>query len=277
MRLFIFLLIIINCFAGFSQEDHRHDILRVMTYNIHHAEGIDGKINLERIADLILKNNIDLVALQEVDAGVERSFGIDIMDSLAKLINMNSYFEKNINYQGGEYGNGILSKFPFEQKINHHYEMLREGEQRGLLQTVININGFYIAFFNTHIDFRGDDTERLMNIKEITEISSEKYNMPIIVCGDFNDIPGSRTHQKMKENFIDVWEIFNEGLGYTYPVEIPEKRIDYIFLKDEWRILKPLSIEVLWSEASDHLPVIAEFEIIDDGDECPCKAGRSKY
>ncbi len=269
-RIRIFLALIF-CFAApltFTQEKFEEiPRLRVMTYNIHHGEGIDGKIDIDRIADLILQHDIDVAALQEVDMGVERTNKIDIMKLLAEKTGMNFYFDKNINYQGGEYGNGILSKYPIMQSKNFHYTMIREGEQRGLLQCVINFEGIEIAIMNTHIDYREDDTERLKNAEEIKIIAKEYAHLPIILCGDFNDLPGSRTHNSIKEIFNDVWEKLGEGSGFTYPTENPSKRIDYMFWRESEsnetmnNSIYPVKVEIINSNASDHLPLIAEYKI----------------
>lgn len=238
--------------------------LKIMCFNIHHGEGIDGVVDIERIAKLILEHKVDLVALQEVDIGVARTNRIDIMKILSEHTGMYPVFEKNIDYQGGEYGNGILSRYPILQSENHHYKMIREGEQRGLLKTVVDVDGINIAFMNTHIDYREDDSERLSNVNEINDVIKKYSDMPVIVAGDFNDIPSSRTHTAMKENFMDVWEVKGEGEGFTFHTENPDKRIDYIFLhKNDNLSVKiiPKSIEVVYSIASDHLPLIAEFII----------------
>ena len=52
-------------------------VSRVMTYNIHHGEGTDSVIDMERIAQVINKWSPDLVALQEVDNGTTRSGNIN--------------------------------------------------------------------------------------------------------------------------------------------------------------------------------------------------------
>ena len=240
--------------------------IRFMTYNIHHGEGIDSVIDISRISQIILNNKIDVAALQEVDKGVKRTNKIDIPEMLAEQTGMNYSFRKNIDYQEGEYGNCILSRFPIISDANFHYSMLREGEQRGLLQTVINFDGIQIAIMNTHLDYREDDYERILNVKQIFETVENYPDVPVIIAGDFNDVPKSRTHLQMKKKFIDVWEYLNNESGFTYPTENPIKRIDYIFMSnledqsEEVRII-PTSIFTLKSIASDHLPVIAEFEI----------------
>ena len=86
--------------------------LRVLTYNIHHAEGVDGKFDLGRIARLIKKEKPDLVAVQEVDVKTRRSDGVDQAAELARLTGMHYFFGKFMDYNGGEYGQMVLSKHP---------------------------------------------------------------------------------------------------------------------------------------------------------------------
>lgn len=232
---------------------------RVMTYNIHHGEGTDGRIDLLRIAELIKQERADIVALQEVDRGVQRTARRDLPAELAALTGMSVVFSNNFHYQGGEYGNAVLTRFAVLRWDNTHYRMIRPGEQRGLLQLVTEIHGRRLLILNTHIDYRPDDSERLMNVEEIKQIT-KKYGLPVILMGDFNDMPGSRTHLKMKEQFLDCWERIGGGSGFSYSSDKPRKRIDYIFTSKD-PVLVPLKIWVPQSDASDHLPVVAEFRV----------------
>jgi len=232
---------------------------RVMTYNIHHGEGTDGKIDLLRIAEAIKREGADIVALQEVDRGVARTARRDLPEELAALTGMTCVFSNNYHYQGGEYGNAVLTQFPVLRRSNAHYKMLRVGEQRGLLQLVLGMNGRQLLFLNTHIDYRPDDTERLLNAEEI-KLVAKQYHLPTILCGDFNDIPGSRVHRAMKEQFQDCWELAGEGDGFTYSSDKPRKRIDYIFTSQDAPLV-PLKAWVPQSDASDHLPLVTEFRL----------------
>ena len=233
--------------------------LRVMTYNIHHGEGLDQRLDLQRIAKLILDARADIVGLQEVDRGCERTQKRDLPAELAKLTGMRVHFEKNIPYQGGEYGNAVLTKFPIKSARNTHYQMLRPGEQRGVLQLVLEVHGRDVLFLNTHLDYRPDDSERLKNVDELKQIVAAAGTMPVILCGDFNATPESRTVEKLRAFLTDSWTIVGKGDGFTIPVKKPAKRIDYIWVSRE--TITPKSIEVLHSEASDHLPVIAELRL----------------
>lgn len=242
--------------------------IRVLTYNIHHGEGPDGKVDIERIANVIKDSKADIVALQEVDRGVERTKKIDIMTMLADLTGMTYAFGKNTDYQGGDYGNGVLTKYPILEERNLHYKMIRTGEQRGLMQLVLEVQGNEIAFMNTHIDYRQDDSERVMNVKELRTTAKTYAPRPVIVCGDFNDLAQSRTIALMKEEFADSWEAAGKESGSTYPAEKPTKRIDFVFVSksnsknDAPSVgLKPSSARVIDSDASDHRPLLVEFQL----------------
>jgi len=231
--------------------------IRVMTYNIHHGRGLDGKVDLNRIAKLIRDQDVDLVALQEVDRGTQRTEGIDIAAQLAELTRMHFVFEKNIDFQGGEYGNAILSRHPILSSTNRHYQMLRPGEQRGMLSAKINMDGRPLTFVATHLDFRPDPSERISNLGEIEKFVTDSGGDTIIVAGDFNDQPGGTVHARMKNTFTDSWEQAGIGDGFTYSSEEPTKRIDYIYLypKTSWTVHRA---NVPPSDASDHLPLVVE-------------------
>jgi endonuclease/exonuclease/phosphatase family metal-dependent hydrolase len=235
--------------------------LRVMTYNIQHGEGIDKKIDLARIANAIIAAQADIVALEEVDRGVKRTAGVDEPAELARLTGMTAYFDNNFHYQGGEYGNAVLTRFPIRRAKNTHYRMLRPNEQRGVIQLVLEVGGRDVLFMTTHIDYRADDSERLINIDELKQIVADATaaKLPVILCGDFNAIPGSRTHAKVKTFLTDTWEIVGHGNGFSYSTEKPVKRIDYVWISPA--SIEPVKIEVLKSDASDHLPVLAELRL----------------
>jgi len=231
---------------------------RVMTYNIHHGAGMDGKVDLQRIADLIKREQADIVALQEVDKGVERTARRDCPAELAALTGMSCVFSNNFHFQGGEYGNAVLTRFPIKRWTNRHYKLVHSDEQRGLLQVVLNVRGRELVFLDTHVDYRGDDTERLLNVADLLEAIQPYRGRPMILCGDLNDTPDSRTHQKITQEFLDAWMVAGAGDGLTIPVPKPNKRIDYIWLSRD----APIEALKLWvpeSEASDHLPVVGEF------------------
>ncbi len=233
---------------------------RVMTYNIHHGEGVDGKLDLPRIANLIKQERADVVALQEVDRLATRSGKRDIAQELGELTGMQHVFGKNIDLQGGDYGNAILSRFPIVEHRQTRYRVSISGEQRGLLTAVIRVHDQELLLLNTHLDFKKDDEERLANVAEALEnIVQGEPKRPVLVCGDFNAPPGSPAYKAVTEALVDCWPLAGEGHGFTIPVQFPAARIDYVFLEKQ----SPLVPRKAWvpkSNASDHLPVVVEFQ-----------------
>jgi endonuclease/exonuclease/phosphatase family metal-dependent hydrolase len=233
---------------------------RVMTWNIHHGEGLDQQVDLKRIATLIREERADIIALQEVDKGVERTKKRDLPAELAALIGMSVVFSNNYSFQGGEYGNATLSRFPIVSAGNLHYQKVNEKEQRGLLRVVLDVKGRKLVFLNTHLDHRPADDARWSNAAEIEAATRELEVMPVILCGDFNCPPESRVHERLSKMFADGWTLSEKAPGFTIPAEKPNRRIDYIWLRQNCG----LTAKKAWvpeSLASDHRPVIVEMEL----------------
>ena len=234
--------------------------LRVMTYNIQHGAGADNKIDLQRTAAAINHEQPDIVALEEVDKGVTRTERRDLTAELAALTGMTGYFSNNFNFQGGEYGNAVLTRFPILQQTNTHYKMIRPKEQRGIIQLVLDVHGRKLLFMATHIDYRKENEERLLNVAEMKQIIKRYPGLPVILCGDFNDFPNTPVHTEMKKSFDDTWELVGQGEGWTFPSPKPNRRIDYIWILKDQSVV-PLKAWVPETEASDHRPFVADFRL----------------
>ncbi len=248
----------LSLLPGCKPTDATPVVLRVMTYNIHRAEGLDGKVDLERIANIIRQSNADIVALQEVDKNTQRTGGIDMPAELADLTGMNVVFGANLdNYQGGQYGTAILSRFPIESHENHRLKQVRKGEQRGVLMAVLKVTQGQLLFTCTHLDHTQDQAERLFSETQFTDIFAGHASLPTVFCGDFNDTPDSELHRRLSEKWIDAWGLAGKGNGYTMSSGKPTRRIDYIWLSDK-KNFKVRWLDVPQTEASDHLPLVAE-------------------
>ena len=269
--LFTISLLLFSCIRFGKRVVESPEYLTVMTYNIHHGVGADGVFDLDRIADLIRESGVDLVALQEVDVKTERVHGLHTMQYLAEKLDMEWVFGQNLSFQGGGYGNGILSGYPIESWTNDHFSPFNEGEQRGLLQTVIRYKGGSIAFWNTHLDHRQDDTERRQSATTILQ-KAGLVTLPLVIAGDFNDVPESPAIRTITQCFRDSWHETGKDPGLTYPSQAPEKRIDYIFYRlypDSHFRLKPVKSILLKSSASDHLPVVVVYKILPNSQRLP--------
>lgn len=243
------LLLLVGCHATAD----RGAGLRIVTWNIHHARGLDERVDVGRVVDELRALDADFVLLQEVDVGVRRSAGVDIPSELASRLGMYAAFEKNLDYQGGWYGNAILSRWPVATRENLHYQMLRRGEQRGLLTVSVDAPAGRLAVGCTHIDARQDDAERIQNVGEI--LATVAARDLVAVGGDFNDLPGSRVHGALSSELVDCWVEAGGSDGGTYPADAPRKRIDWLLRApgSDWRAE---SARVVPTSASDHCAVV---------------------
>ena len=233
--------------------------LRVMTYNIHVGVGMDKKLDLSRIAEVINAQHADLVGLQEVDRGVERTQRIDEIAEIASRTRMDYAFAFNLRYQGGQYGVAILSRFPIRVIDHHRYQNRREAERRGFIRVEVNVRGRRLNFVTTHLDYQYEDG-RLFETEQLLRALRDVKG-PLIVVGDFNDIPAGLAYQLMRSQFGDAWtESRGTNEGFSYPADKPAKRIDYIF----FRSTDPVRTKRAWivnTLASDHVPVVADLKI----------------
>lgn len=233
--------------------------LRVMTYNIHVGVGMDKKLDLARVASVINAQHPDLVGLQEVDRGVTRTQRIDEIAELAKLTGMDYAFAFNLRYQGGQYGVAILSRLPIKATDHRLYQNTREAERRGFIRAEVLVNGRTLNFVTTHLDYQYDDG-RLFEAQQLLSALKD-VAAPLVVVGDFNDIPAGHAYQLMRYQFGDAWvEGRGTDEGFSYPTDKPAKRIDYIFFRATDRV-RTKRAWIVKTEASDHVPVVADLEI----------------
>ncbi len=261
IRLIRFLLIVIFLTAGCTRP--QPVTLRVLSYNIHHAEGLDRKLDLERIARVISDSEADLVALQEVDRLVKRSEGVDQPARLGELTRMGPIFEKNIDLQGGEYGNAILSRLPVESYRHHLLPRHGNNEQRGLLLARIHTAAGPLIFMATHLDHQADDAERMESVAAIRRLTDAHPGLPVILAGDMNASPDSRVLAEFRSFLFDTCPSDLPD-ALSYPADQPGERIDYILYSADPR-LRPIGYRILDEPvASDHRPVLATFLLRQD-------------
>lgn len=228
--------------------------VRVMSYNIRHGRGMDGEVDLERIAAVIKAEAPDVVCLQEVDRFMERTDGVDQPSELAKLLNMQAVFEPNLRRNGGEYGNATLTRLEIVDYANNPLPRPNDREPRGALRTTLRKNGVTFDVFNTHLGL--DAEERKAQAAALLRLVTDR---PTIIAGDINEEADGPAARLFHPAFNDAWHWRSNGAPATYPAgDAPERRIDYVFASKD---LNVLSFHVPWSSeariASDHLPCLA--------------------
>jgi endonuclease/exonuclease/phosphatase family metal-dependent hydrolase len=243
------------------------EVLRVVTYNIHHGEGTDGKFDLPRIAKVLLAAEPHIVALQEVDQGTRRASGVDQPAELARLTGMQVVFGRNIDFDGGGYGTAVLTNVPIRShkrvKLKSFYAPTAENpEQRGVQVVELgDDDGPHLLFLCTHLDYRPPDDERMASAESINVLIANRRNQLAILAGDLNAMPESRVIAEFAKHWkiagMDEKATHGTKSPLTFPSDRPDRWIDYVLVRpaDRWEVS---DVRVLDEPvASDHRPLLA--------------------
>lgn len=240
-----------------SQISSPSSTVKVMSYNIHHGAGMDKKVDIVRIAEVIRKANADIVGLQEVDVKTERAKNFDIPAVIGEHLKMNHAFVKAIPVGKGEYGNAVVSRQSMKVVETFPLSLPKGAEARAALIVKVEQPTPYY-FIVTHFPWEEKyEDARVKIVQEMTKIVKSKNYTPAIFVGDFNAEPAQPCIEELRKN----WDVTNDvSLGKTYDSIKPSVTIDYIctYPKNAFKIIKH---EVVNDNiASDHRPIMTELQ-----------------
>ncbi|HOZ85893.1 MAG TPA: endonuclease/exonuclease/phosphatase family protein [Niabella sp.] len=255
---------ILSCGSKKAQKGNQvMNSLKVMTYNVHHCNPPDKKavIDVDAIAEVIKKENPDIVAVQEVDVNTKRSGKINQAVLLAEKAGYASfYFGKAMDYDGGQYGLLILSKYPLSDTKTYLLPVAigKKDEQRVLATATVLIPGnLSFRFGSTHLE-AFNKLSRELQIIEINRIAGETM-LPMIVAGDFNAFENSSVIKTLDEVFLRTCT----NCAKTFDEAGERGAIDFIAIKQKNNPFAVKSHTVIQNtSASDHMPVVVQLEII---------------
>lgn len=228
----------------------------VLSYNIHIAQDAQNKDQLKPMAEWIKTAGAGLIGLQEVDSVCNRSGKVDQLAQLKQITGMHGIFSRHFAFDGGAYGLAVLSRYPIDSVHHDRISLQSMGKQatRALLVVFVTVNKQPLAFATVHLDYR-DAASRQQQTKEIVQQFSS-YTMPVILTGDMNAEPKSAAIDVLNSVFQDC----TQDQAFTYPVEKPTKKIDYVFVQKH-AVKKIHLATVLPQIFSDHLPVMATIRL----------------
>lgn len=235
--------------------------LRFVSYNIHHcnppADEKNGKIDVDAVAAVLKEFNADMIALQEVDVYTKRSGNINQAQLLAEKLHMQVVFGKAINYDGGEYGLAILSKYPLNNATVYPLPSDADttAEPRILFTATVTLHGNHqLIIGNTHLDVKAAGNRELQATKIVSIANEQK--LPFVFAGDWNDHPGSTTLNILDKAFQRTCTT----CAVTCPEEGEKGIIDFIAFSHSTHA-KTIHHKVIPSIVSDHYPVFADLKI----------------
>lgn len=257
------LLVLFLCVSGkvkAQQAAEERIIVRVLTLNILHGATAKGDFDLDVISELINSTTPDLVALQEVDFKTNRAKNLDLTTELAQRTGMTSYYAKAMDYDGGAYGEGVLSKWPIRSAKSVALPHQPTSEPRAAAEIIITISpGDTIRFIGTHLDHLKENRDRLMQVNAINQ-KLAGGDHPAILAGDLNDIPTSKPIKILESQWNAAY--LETRLEPTFPSNDPKKKIDYIMYapKAAWKVLE--SKTICDQIASDHCAYLVVLEFL---------------
>jgi len=259
-----------------AAESRQQQPIRVMTYNIHRWEGLDGRLDVPRLAHVIRSAGADVVTLNEVINPVHLDGHTrDILSELADRLEMHYAFGASgwtdaSPLWSGPVGNAILSRYPLTRINNTLLPRPTATKQRSLFEArLAGGPARELTVFATHLDHAFEGT-RMIQLQ--AAIRHMRPYGPHVLAGDFNTpgFPGQRTRHVMapilflmrRAGYRDAFHVAGKGPGHTFPAASPFVRIDYLFLPYRWagglRVAHAVGTAAA-RHASDHRPVIAEW------------------
>ena len=230
--------------------------VKVLCINIHAGKAVNGESNLDALAELINRLEPDFVALQEVDVNTFRSGGLDMPAILSEKTGMHYTFGKAMDYQGGYYGNAILSTSGLNNIEN--IALPQGQEPRAALKASVRIDGTLpVNIISTHFDSKSEES-RVSSASQLNDTFATGQSLSLLI-GDLNDTPMSTTISTLASH----WGISDpNGESPTFPATNPTKKIDYImyYPTNAWRVLQYHVIED--TNLSDHRPYLVTFKLI---------------
>lgn len=242
MKNFFFTLFSLVLFVSFPANAQKD--LKLMTYNIRNANGLDNVRDFQRIANVINNSGADVVAVQELDSMTDRSEGKYVLGEIAERTQMQAFYAPAIDFDGGKYGIGILAK---EKPLRlNAFSLPGREERRALL--VAEFEDYVLGC--THLSLTQED--RMASL-ELIKDAAKGFQKPFFLAGDLNDEPDSDFIKALQKDF----RILNSLKQCTYPASEPDVTIDYIAAyKQEREPFAVLSSKVFDEPvASDHRPV----------------------
>lgn len=245
--------------GGTVCQDRRAPVLRVLQFNIRVAMNKRGRVDVARIATEIKAVRPDLVSLNEVDKNTRRT-RVDEPAALARATGLHVVFGPNLIYDGGPFGNAVLTRLPVVDSRRVRLPVTPGLEPRGLLRVVVRVGDRRVAFSSTHLsEGRGGRRSRLLQARAAARVLRSS-SAPAILAGDLNSVPADAPARVLRRGLLDAQQRGGTPPGHTYPQTRPSRRFDYVLYDRRFAVV-PGSTHVRASRSSDHRSVFTRLAL----------------
>ena len=231
-------------------------IFTVASYNIHKCAGLDRRVDLDRIADVVEELDADLVGLQEVF----RPQALGLAERLGLQVAMGPTRERN----GLAYGNAVLTRLSI--RSHRTFDLSQpDREPRGGIRLDLAMPGAtpggagpdgLLHVFNVHFGLKIRERAQQVRLLVREHILHDELTGPRIVVGDLNEwFPGAVGRALRRE-------LIGPRIRRTHPAPLPLFPLDRIYWDrglaiDGFRVHRSRLARI----ASDHLPVVARLRV----------------
>ncbi|QDU57181.1 endonuclease/exonuclease/phosphatase family protein [Aeoliella mucimassa] len=238
--------------------------VRILTYNIHKGiGGVDRRYRLPRIVEVIAHYEPDIVLLQEVDDGVPRSRGECQVEVLAEQLGFaHSIYQRNVTLKKGAYGNAMLTRFAIHESEDFELTVWPKKRRRAqIAKLTLHHEGHQrtLVVTNLHLGLAGYERRiQLRRLLDDSALARVHHHTPSLIGGDFNDVWGAIGKRLM----VPAGYASATGLQRTFPARAPLRPLDNIYFRGDCQAVNGYAGRLAVARAaSDHLPLLAEFEV----------------
>jgi endonuclease/exonuclease/phosphatase family metal-dependent hydrolase len=242
-------------------------MIRLLTYNVHRCLGVDGRLDVGRVAAVIAAQAPDIVALQELDVGRARTGGVDQAHEIALRLGMTARFHAARTVEEERYGDAILTALP-ERLIKNGplpgHPRFRRLEPRGALWVAIKVGGVELEVLNTHLGLVPREQRiQAAALKGPGWLGRTDRRGPLVVTGDLNAGRASATFRALMAGMTDARAAAGAGRGTpTFPSQMPVLQLDHVLVSEGVGVCAVTTpMDALTRRASDHLPLVVDLEI----------------
>ncbi len=236
--------------------------VRVLSYNIHKGiGGRDRRYQLDRIMEVIETETPDIICLQEVDRHVRRSRYDNQPERFAERFGFtHRMYQLNVQLKSGGYGNLVLSRWPF--RTHHQIQLTQQARKpRGAQMAIIETPQGAVHLVNWHLGLA--ERERHWQTRRLLEhhLFCEGRETPQLIIGDTNDWRNTLASGPF---VVHGFQQLTAPISRfrSFPAYLPLGSLDKAFWRGRFSQLSAhVSKRRLCRDASDHLPLIVDFEL----------------
>jgi endonuclease/exonuclease/phosphatase family metal-dependent hydrolase len=242
-------------------------MFRVMTYNVHRCVGVDGRLDVGRIAAVIAHCRPDVVALQELDVGRARTGGVDQAHAIAQRLGMDFHFHPAMHVEEERYGDAILTELPLKVMKADALPgspTIRRLEPRGALWLRIEVDGRPVNVINTHFGLvPHEQRAQAAALCGSDWLGRPDCVDPVVLVGDFNATQRYSAYRMLAARLHDARAAAGGSRATpTFPSRFPVLPIDHVFVSSGVKVLDVSTPSgPLMRSASDHLPLLADLAL----------------